>query len=163
MIKTEYHQFFTSIVLSENNKDEEVAFLEDFLYTIPALLSNESADPYVDKDRIISDVNKKYGSSFELQDFGELHLFGELNESNSCFDFYGSEWDNIGNIRHLALTIQAYLRKFNHNGFHGVECYDEDKRESFAIFISSENIETVSMKDIIEERRKNHDLRIYSR
>lgn len=157
MIKTEYHKACASLLLSENNKDEEIEFLEDFLYEIPALLSNESNDPYVDKDRILSEVNQKYGSSFEYQDFGNLFLCGETNEDESCFDFYGDELHGIVNIRYLALTIQAYFRKFRSYGFLGVECYDEDRQESFALLISSDKIETISLKDIIAQKKKQHD------
>lgn len=157
MIKTEYHQASARLLLSENNKDAEIAFLEDFLYEIPMLLSNESNDPFVDKDRILSEVNQKYGSSFEYQDFGNLFLCGEPNVDGSRFDFYGDELNGIVNVRHLALTIQAYFRKFRSYGFLGVECYDDDRQESFALFISSENIETISLKDIIAQKKKQHD------
>lgn len=164
MIDAKYLQVYTLINLSDDNFSVEKEFFEGLLFEVPSLLNSEE---YLDKDKVISELRTKYGITFDYQDFGNAYIFGSVADDGGHSVFlHGDEWDNVCNVRYLALIVQGYFRKFKPDGFLAVQCtehsrhYDALASDHYIICITTEKVEMLSLRALAEERRINHELKL---
>lgn len=163
MIDAKYLQVYTLIKLSDDNFSAEKEFFEGLLFEVPDLLNSEEC---LDKDKVISELRMKYGITFDYQDFGNAYIFGSVADGGGySVSLHGDEWDNICNVRYLALIVQGYFRKFRSDGFLAVQCaelsrhYDALDSDHYMICITAEKVEMLSLRALAEERRINHELK----
>lgn len=131
--------------------------------------------PYPDKSRILYEIRQKYNVDFDLSVFDDNGLvYPEPKYVEECekltqdtFEYYGNfctiSNDNIETFTsiegtdaefdgyYLGLIIQAFFRKFRHDGFFSATF------DGGVLIVSSENVKVIGHQEIIDEQRKLHE------
>lgn len=158
--------FESSISLAS---EDEVSYWENSYGEIQELLCKRYGDDPWDKDRILSEIFKRFNVSFGYGIFEEGFCDDNYisNYGYNCdyayeqhFESYPS--DELGtsvilyaeyetNPKILGHVVQGFFRKFRCNGFFGL---------SFLggyMIVTSEKIDVFNSQDLIEQRRLAHE------
>jgi hypothetical protein len=163
------HNFFGELSFSSA---EEEAYFERMVPGIIKLMNGVFL-PYADKSRILSEIRQKYNVDFSLSVFdegefvypktkydeeNEIYVPGSyeyiglfcINSYNKVHSFECIE-DVAFNGYHLGLIIQAFFRKFRHDGFFSATF------GGGVLIVTAENVKIISYEEIIDEQRKLHE------
>ncbi len=157
--------FESSISLAS---EAEISFWRDSYGQIQELLCQMYNDDPWDKDRILSEIFKRFNVSFGYGIFEE-GFFSEDFYPNAGYD-YPYDWhfesyprdkeiltsvilysEYETNPKILGHVIQGFFRKFRHNGFFGLPFLGG------YMIVTTEKIEVIQTDDLIEQRRLAHE------
>lgn len=159
--------FESSISLAS---EDEVSYWEDSYGGIQELLCKRYGDDPWDKDRILSEIFKRFNVSFSYGIFEEGFCDDNYfpNYGYNCDYPYEQHFESHPldkelptsivlyaeyetNPKILGHVIQGFFRKFRKDGFFGLPFFGG------YMIVTTEKIEVIQTDDLIEQRRLAHE------